>query len=265
MNDAQERILIAVARLDPDAYVVGGAVRDRLAGFDPQDLDVALSLPLNDASETLAVETGARLVVMDAAIGPARGHVRLVATGHDGPMSNWVDLSSHAGELTEDLALRDFTINAMAVQVVDWNAGDLTDAVVDPFDGAVDLGKKILRETKPGNVADDPVRALRAARFATRYDLTIEKSTLEAARTAVPGLESVSQERVRDEVYSIFGLTDAMRAVNIMDEIGALTAVFPELEAARGVEQPPNHHYWDVFEHCVHGCGDEIIKHILLV
>jgi putative nucleotidyltransferase with HDIG domain len=74
-------------------------------------------------------------------------------------------------------------------------------------------------------------------------------------RLAAPRLTEVSAERVRDEIYAIFGSPDAMRAVKIMDRTGALSAVFPELDAARGVEQPPNHHYWDVFEHCVQTVG----------
>ena len=244
-------LLAALSRIDPDAYVVGGAVRDRVAGVVPDDVDAVLSVPAEEASEALAAETGARRVVMD----DVRGHVRLVYSSPDDASPIWLDLTSHGGDLAADLSRRDFTINSMAVPVAAWPGNDFADRLIDPFGGIKDLERKTLRETAPGNVAADPVRVLRAARFASLFGLELEPDTEDAVQLAAPRLTGVSAERVREEIYAIFGSRDAMKAVKIMDRTGALSAVFPELDAARGVGQPPNHHYWDVFEHCVRTVG----------
>ena len=254
MSDEQaelQELLGAVSRLDPDAYVVGGAVRDRLTGIAPDDMDVSLSVSVEEASDALAAETGARRVVMD----DIRGHVRLVLSSRDDAPPAWLDLSSHRGDLAADLSRRDFTINSMAVPVAAWQGNGFIDHLIDPFDGMGDLERKSLRETAFGNIAADPARVLRAARFATRFELELEPGTADAVRQSAPRLTEVSAERVRDEIYAIFASPDAMKAVKIMDRTGALATVFPELEAARGVEQPPNHHFWDVFEHCVQTVG----------
>jgi putative nucleotidyltransferase with HDIG domain len=146
------------------------------------------------------------------------------------------DLSPlRGGSLPADLALRDFTINAMAEPVA---GGD----VVDPFGGAGDLAARRLRMVGPDAFADDPLRVVRAARLACELGLDVEASTAEAARGQAGGAAAVAQERVFAELRRIVGGDDAVRGLELLDALGATEAVLPELAAMRGVEQTRYHH-----------------------
>lgn len=253
MSDFSQQVLAALQADGVRAHVVGGAVRDLLLGRVSNDLDVVVEGPSRPRAEALAARLHAHMVSMDE----QRGHYRLVAAGG----AAWADISSDNGDLLADLARRDFTVNAMALPVERWPAdGTLVTAesrrsVIDPVGGQRDLEVKTLRVISERNLKADPVRLVRAARIASQLRFKMDAATRAMVRANVPLLGQAAPERVRDEFYAICASANAEAGVRLLDALGLLSALIPELDEARGVEQPPGHHYWDVFEHLVHAVG----------
>lgn len=140
--------------------------------------------------------------------------------------------------LTDDLARRDFTVNAMAWLPTDLRSG--AGRVVDPFGGRADLEARLLRTVgDPGRrFAEDALRLLRAARFAGRFEMTIDPDTEAAIVDLAPTLRTVSQERVRDELMRILRLDPRpSRALLLLERLGLLPIILPELAALRGIPQ----------------------------
>jgi tRNA nucleotidyltransferase/poly(A) polymerase len=132
---------------------------------------------------------------------------------------------------------RDFTINAMAVNLLD------PDEWLDPTSGTRDLKNKILKACRPDSISHDPVRALRAVRFAIEFELTVDPQTLTQIRGAQELLGECSPERVRDELFQIFNLKRPGRAVRLLNHLGLLFVVLPELLGLEDLAQPPPHAY----------------------
>ena len=160
----------------------------------------------------------------------------------------YVDGSRHpevafGTSLHEDLARRDFTINALARH-------PLTGEVRDPFGGRADLERKLIRAVGDPHerFAEDPLRLLRAVRFVAQLGFTIEPATLAAIRAAAPALERISRERVADELSRILVAERAATGIRLATELGLMEYAIPEVLPMRGVSQRPLHHK-DVFEH----------------
>jgi putative nucleotidyltransferase with HDIG domain len=218
-----------------DCWVVGGAVRDELLGLGPSsDLDLVVAGEVAPAARALARAAGGKAFSLSDAFGAWR----VVARGHD-----WqADLNPlRGGTLESDLALRDFTVNAMAQPL---GGGE----VIDPLGGAGDLAARRLRLAAPHALADDPLRALRLVRLVCELALEVEPSARAAARSAAPGLETISGERVYAELRRIVTSDRAGAGIRLLLELGLSAVVLPELEALRGVEQSRYHHL-DALEH----------------
>jgi tRNA nucleotidyltransferase/poly(A) polymerase len=217
-----------------EAWIVGGAVRDRLLGRGTTDLDISLPVDPEDAARALARATGGAAFRLSGEFGAWR----VVGPGHA-----WhVDLVVlREGNIDADLAARDFTINAMAEPL---GGGDL----LDPHGGRADLDARRLRMVAPGALDDDPLRALRAVRIAIAVDLTIEPDTAAAIGRAAPGLERVAPERVFGELKQVVASPSVRTGLQLMDAHGITAQVLPELLALRGVEQNEYHHL-DVHDH----------------
>jgi poly(A) polymerase len=239
------------------AYVVGGAVRDRLLsrperpGAGPGDIDLLLTSPVVDLVDELADETDASAVVLD----DERGLVRLIDHSDE---RKWLDLAVFDGDAESDLARRDFTINAMAVPLDEWLVrgadADIEDAIIDLHGGMTDLGQRVIRETRPGNLLDDPVRMLRAVRFATQLEFEIEADTADMIRDNGDLLGNARPERVRDEFFSMMASHRPEFGIRELDRLGLLDLLLPELTAGRDFEQP-REHYYSVMEHQLHALG----------
>ncbi|MDA1256719.1 MAG: HD domain-containing protein [Chloroflexi bacterium] len=235
------------------AHVVGGAVRDRLLGSQGprpgaseagyRDIDIAVSASVVELADELAEATGGVAVVMDA----ERGHVRLVVEDSSADGHQWLDLTWDGGDFDSDLARRDFTINAMAVPLDRW-AEPVKDALIDPQRGADDLRDRVVRETRPGNLVSDPVRLLRAVRFASQLEFELDGGTAAVIADNARLLGTVSGERVRDEFFELMAGRSPADAVRELDRLGLLDQLLPELTAGRGVDQP-REHFYDVMEH----------------
>ena len=239
------------------AYMVGGAVRDRLQSLPERsdggsgDIDLSLNSPVADLVEALAEEVNATPVVMD----DERGYVRLIDPSDK---RKWLDLAVFDGDVETDLARRDFTINAMAVPLSQWLARDahdsIEDAVIDPHGGMTDLRQRVVREVSAGNLLDDPVRMLRAVRFATRLKFEIEGATAAVIRDNGQRFNEASPERVRDEFFALMASDRPEYGIRELDRLGLLDILLPELTGGRGFVQR-GMHYYDVMEHGLHALG----------
>lgn len=216
----------------PPLYIVGGAVRDALLHRPITDYDLAA--PQGQAIKTarrLADHWQGDLFVMDrerdvARVFIMRGGVRL-----------HLDLAGFRGEsLGDDLLGRDFTINAMAVDL----RGNLSH-LIDPLGGERDLLTKQLRRCSPASLSADAVRALRAVRQSVAYGLRMEAETLKDVRTAAPRLDQVSPERLRDEFVKLLAVEKPASALRVADALGLLAMIVPEVGPLHGLAQAAPH------------------------
>src|SRR5215207_5756964 len=189
-----------------EAWLVGGAVRDHLLGRDTDDVDLAIPGDPKRQAQRIARASGGAAFRLSGAFGAWR----VV-----GPEHAWhVDLVTlKDGDIRADLAARDFAINAMAEPL----AGG---ALLDPHGGRADLEARRLRMVSAAALAADPLRTLRAARFAVELDLEIEPATREEVRTQAPGLAAVAPERVFGELKRVVGAERAADGLLLAEELG---------------------------------------------
>jgi tRNA nucleotidyltransferase/poly(A) polymerase len=227
---------VAAALGGERAWIVGGALRDERLGRPVADVDVALDAP--------AVR-GAAKALSRAVRGPAFelsgefGAWRVI-----GPGRAWqVDLAPLQGATIEDdLARRDFTVNAMARAV----GGD--GELIDPHGGARDLADGRLRMVAPVAFDDDPLRVLRLARFASELPLAPDVETVDAAAQRASRIEDVAAERVFAELKRVVAADRVLDGLELMATLRLTPHVLPELTALHGVQQNRYHHL-DVYDH----------------
>jgi poly(A) polymerase len=219
---------------DRPAWVVGGAVRDRLLGRPTDDIDVAVAGDTRAAARALARATGSAHFELSGAFGAWR----VVGRGHSWHV-DFVPL--RGGDIGADLAARDFTVNAMAEPV---GGGE----VLDPHGGRADLAAARLRVVSPRALADDPLRTLRAVRFSVELGFTLEPDTAAGVEVHAAEISRVAPERVFAELKRVVRAPRVREGLALMLETGLTAAVLPELIALRGVEQNVFHHA-DVYEH----------------
>ncbi|MEX2159020.1 MAG: HD domain-containing protein [Dehalococcoidia bacterium] len=238
------RELLAAARdvfADAEAYVVGGTVRDALLGLELADLDLAVAGDAPELARALADRLAGHYVLLDA----ERGTARIVLD--DGPI-RVIDIARLRGDIATDLSLRDFTIDAIALPFAD--GAD----IIDPHGGVRDVAARTVRLVSEQALIDDPLRLLRAVRIATQLDFEIEASTLDALRRHAGRIGQAAAERQRDELARCFSTPHAARAIRLMDGLGLIDQLLPEVAAGRGVTQPKEH-YYDVFDHLIETVG----------
>lgn len=230
-----EALEIARATLAGEtAWLVGGAVRDRLLGRDTDDVDLAIPGNPKRAARAVARAGGGTAFQLSGAFGAWR----VVGPGH-----TWhVDLVTlRDDDIVADLAARDFTINAMAEPL---GGGE----VIDPHGGREDLARRVVRMVSEQALEDDPLRTLRAVRIAVELDLEIDAGTGAAAARNAAGIERVAAERVFGELKRVVAADAVRRGLEVMEAYGLTAAVLPELTALRGIDQSRFHHA-DVYDH----------------
>ncbi len=227
-------------------YLVGGAVRDALLGRQIHDLDFvlerdAIKIARRVANTLSRTGTGIIKKADFYPLDPERDTGRVIVTNAGGTRS-LLDFAAFRGsDLEADILGRDFTLNAIALNLSD-------NTIHDPLGGVMDLKEKRLRACSPSAFADDPVRILRAVRLAANFGFHILPETRKAMKAAVGLLGNISPERMRDELFRLLdGLQPAacMRALGLL---GALDVIMPELSALKGVKQSAPHVH-DVWEH----------------
>lgn len=221
------------------AYIVGGTTRDLLLGQTPADYDIAVQGDPEKYAEALGRHMGGRLVPMGK---PGKMVYRFVSGKHV------VDITPVRGPAIEsDLALRDFTINAMAVDLA-------TGALIDPFDGQQDLAARTVRMVDEGAFEADPLRLLRAFRMAACLAFTLTADTLSAITTHATLIRLSAGERIREELFKILATPHCHPHLVRMSDCGLLDTIFPELTPLRGCSQN-RHHSYDVLNHTLAACG----------
>jgi tRNA nucleotidyltransferase/poly(A) polymerase len=233
-----EQVCVFLRERSVEAYLVGGCVRDWLLGRSSHDVDFAVAGDAVKLARQVADRMGGAFVLLDEERGTGR-----VVTGGEDSQRLFIDFARLQGDdIIADLSKRDFTVNAIAVAVAD------EESIIDPYDGRRDLQLGLVRAVSEVAFLDDPLRTLRAVRLAAEMEASIEQGTEELLCQAVPLIANVSSERVRDELSKILALPGAAQNLRYLDELGLLTAIIPELETLKGVEQSAPH-YLDVFEH----------------
>ncbi len=245
-----------------EVYLVGGPVRDRLLGFSVagKDTDFLVRLiPIEKLQQILRRHGAVSLV------GKSFGVIKFTPETSGGEGTVTYDIALPRSErstgvahtdfdvdfdpqlpVERDLLRRDFTINAIAENCA-------TRELADPAGGQTDLKQRRLRMVFPNAFRDDPLRILRGAQFLARFELSLDPATKEAMREAVPLVATVSMERVAEELTKLLTLSAKPSAgFKLLQELGALKILIPELEETVGVDQPGGYHAYPVFEHSLH-------------
>lgn len=246
-----------------NAYPVGGCVRDLFLGRIPKDWDITTdatpeqvqSLFPDSFYENDFGTVGVKTTVFLASGKEKREHDVVEVTTHRTEFGysdkRRPDEVRFAKTVEEDLARRDFTINAMALKVDKFtSSAPAENGVIDPFGGLTDLKAGILRTVGNPNerFAEDALRLMRAVRFAGELGFTIDQATFDAIRNNAPSLGEVSWERIRIEFERIILSDRPSEGVDILQKTGLLRHVIPELEEGVGVTQNL-HHVYTVWEH----------------
>jgi poly(A) polymerase len=269
--------LVKISRLldtqKKQGYIVGGFVRDYLLGRDTNDIDIAVSGAAITTAREVAGEIGGKFVLLDDVNNVARVVViedeqpRGTSQNQEWHGAEWhFDFSTFTGDIETDLARRDFTINAMALELSQFVTASkaakrsaresatppaekrLLLKLIDPFSGKEDLRDKIVRGVSEQIFEADAARLLRAVRLAAELDFTIEPDTESLIRRYSQAITEVPGERIREELLRLLALPRAAYYLRYLDTLGLLLALIPELADCKGVEQPTVH-FWDVFDH----------------
>ncbi|MFZ1729928.1 MAG: CCA tRNA nucleotidyltransferase [Bacteroidota bacterium] len=245
---------------DLQVYVVGGYVRDVLIGRRTKDIDIAVAGDGIAFARKVQAELGASQVVVFEKFGTARLQLRGMEIEFVGMRREVYNEQSRKPEVTvgtiaDDLARRDFTVNAIAASLMPEDFG----RIIDPFDGREDIVRKKLRTPLDpvATFSDDPLRMMRAFRFAAQLGFSIDPSAMEAIYSMQERILIVSMERVRDEFMKILMTPRPSLGFAPMQEAGLMQHVFPEFHTLAGVDQRSieypdgvkNFHHKDVFYH----------------
>lgn len=231
-----------------ELYLVGGWVRDALLGRAHEDLDFATDA---DPEETRAIVAplasnvwlqGIEFGTVGAELDGMNVEITTFRTEKYQPSSRHPNVRFTA-DVETDLARRDFTINAIAIKLPNLSA-------IDPFAGRDDLDQKLIRTPidPKDSFSDDPLRMLRAFRFASQLNFRIDDSALQAIAELKSQIKTVSAERIRDEMVSLLLGAAPGRALDLADKTGLLELFLPEVSALK-LEQDPVHKHKDVFHH----------------
>ncbi len=224
----------------PQLYLIGGTVRDMLLNLPPKDIDLTCK-GARDIAYNLANYRNASIVPMEK-----KPHTPCYRIVDRADSRNYIDIAEMRGEtIDDDLMQRDFTINAIAMEVS--RDGSLAE-MVDPLNGSQDIRHKIIKSVRHDAFISDPLRILRAFRFSAVLNFDIEPSTLDQIKEFVDLLKTVSGERIFSELLLILGTANSALFINQMDQFGILEVIFPEISAMKGCTQNTFHHK-DVWGH----------------
>lgn len=249
-----------------EAYVVGGCVRDSLLGVEPKDWDICTSaIPsriLYSFRDKRVIETGLKhgtvTVVMDD------GQYEVTTFRVDGDYSDHrhPDSVNFTESLREDLARRDFTINAMAYSE--------KTGLIDPFGGAQDLKRKVISCVGNPNdrFSEDALRILRALRFASTYQFDIDNRTSKAIHSKADTLNEIAAERIRVELCKLLSGKGVLGVLTDYSDV--IATIIPELRPCIGFEQNNRYHQYTVYNHIAHAVenykgNDDVVNVALLL
>ena len=240
-------------RLGLDSYVIGGFVRDIFLNRESKDIDVVTVGSGIDLATAVALRLGkgAHLTVFGN-FGTAQVKYNDTEVEFEGARKESYSHDSRKpivenGTLSDDQNRRDFTINALALQLNAAHFGLL----IDPFNGLEDMNKRIIRTPLDPDItfSDDPLRMMRAIRFATQLNFEIEPGTFKAIQRNRERIAIISGERIIDEINKMMKTPHPSRGFLLLEESGLLELIFPELQAMKGIESKDGKGHKDNFYH----------------
>ena len=246
----QLRGIAAVAEIHgAQTYLVGGAVRDALLGLPVADIDITVVGMTSGLPRGVARALNGRVVAHSQfntfAINAAGRHIDLAMARHESYTQPGALPTVVPGTVQQDLARRDFTINAMAVSISTGSFGHL----LDPFQGQADLEAGKVRVLHDDSFRDDATRILRAARYAVRLGIALEAHTEQLLRRDVSYLDTISPTRLRDEFMRVLRDGRAVSTIEMLHTLGALRSVHPALtltnETRRALRRAADSDYAD--------------------
>jgi poly(A) polymerase len=236
-------------RSNRNVFLVGGFLRDLLLGRETKDFDLVPEGNAEKFASNFAREAGGSFVLLDEKNKVYRVVKQRISKKKGKEIFN-LDFSQMRGEkIEDDLLLRDFTINAMAVRldIVEEKLRTFTgvklsrESIIDPCGGMVDLRKKLIRKISPRIFNDDPLRLLRGYRLAVTLGFSIEKETENEVRRKVDLIKRVARERIRDELFKILSIPQSYRYIRRLNRVGLLSRIIPEMEMMK--ERPENYYH----------------------
>ena len=250
------KILTAVMDLasatEKEVYVVGGYVRDALMQRSLTDIDLmVVGEGIVFARELASALKGGKIVPFEqfgtAKIPLNNSIVEVASARSEAYSSDSRKPQVEDTDLETDLSRRDFTINAMAVSLNKTDFGELHD----PYNGVKDLNSGLIRTPLDPDTtfSDDPLRMLRAVRFASQLGFKVDSSITDSIQRQVDRIEIVSVERVTAEIYKILASPQPSVGLDLLQQAGLMEIVLPEVSALYGLEQPSEWHHKDIFYH----------------
>lgn len=219
-------------------YLVGGYLRDVLLGRSSHDMDFCVTGRAADLAHKFAQGMKARFILLDDLYGTARVIYNPVRDKAEDEV--WeLDFTNLRGEtISDDLALRDFTLNALALDLALLG----NPVIIDPYGGLEDLKGGVVRTIAKGVFEDDPLRLLRAVRLEAMLGFRMDGKTYRLVSRSIDLLDQVSAERIRDELFWILASPQSHKYIDRLDRLGLLTQIIPEIESMRGVTEQGFHH-----------------------
>ena len=238
-----------------EAYLVGGCVRDLMLNPSEDAIDVDIMVEGDGIAfaEMLAQKINVNKIVPFKKFATAKipynefeieiASARLETYDKSSRSPSKVTMSN----IQDDLLRRDFTINAMAISLNEKNFGEF----FDPFNGMEDLKNKILKTPLDPDTtfSDDPLRMMRASYFASKLSLGIDKACLDSIKNNAERISIVSQERITNELFKILGTKKPSIGLDILQQSGLMTFIFPEISVMYGLDQSNDYHHKDIFYH----------------
>lgn len=240
-------IINSLQKAGYEAYIVGGCVRDLFRGEKPKDWDVTTNAKPEEITklfpESFYENKFLTVTAKTESLDPTLREIEITTYRAEGKYTDkrHPDEVRFAKTLAEDLSRRDFTVNALAM--------DLEGKIVDLFHGQEDLKKQIIRAVgdPKGRFAEDALRMLRAVRLAVQLSFAIEEKTREAIQELAGTMQFIAKERIRDELSKMFLAERAREGIEQLQELGLLKYIMPEVEEGIGVENRPR--IFTIWEH----------------
>ena len=235
-------LLTIISSSEFNTYLVGGCLRDLILGYTPKDLDILVEDEIDAFSKFLSKSLNSKIIKFQN-----HGFETFRIINSKTKLN--IDITKYSGGndgLINDLSMRDFTINSMAISLN--NEKFDFENILDPFNGLQDLNDNIIRYVSKDLVLNDPLRLLRSVRLASKLNFIIEEDTKNYFMVNSEKINFVSNERIRDEIIDIFVLDNSFKYLILMEEMNLLNEIFPEIKLSKGVIQEGLHDK-DVFMH----------------
>ena len=226
-----------------DVYVVGGYLRDFLLKKKTLDIDLVVSDKAESFAKKLAKKINGKCFVLHSDL-----QVYRVAVINN-PEIEYIDISLMQGKnIEEDLSKRDFTINSLAIKIECFD--NIKKNIIDKFNGLKDLKKKEIKIVSNKVFDDDPLRILRAFRFASEYNFKIAKETLSLIKKSSSKITTVAGERIKNEFFRILNNKKSSQYIAMIDECGVLEKIFPVITKMKKSAKNFYYHPKGLFQHC---------------